>query len=114
MNQAPGTAQPGTYVDSEPVSDVMSLDAQQISIDLSDGTESQKGGADEPLEDDDGLERQSSWRAEEQANDCDLSQVNYRSLGGPVAGFQLPNSGGLEAGATASGVANNRGGGGRP
>ena len=50
----------------------MSADADQISIDLSDGTSSHQGdavvandGADANAADEDGLERQSSWRAEE-------------------------------------------------
>ena len=75
----------------------MSADANQISIDLSDAESSRKE------EEDAGgvLERQSSWRAEEQANSCDLSQVNYRSLGvGQAAISDLPRTGGLEQGAT--------------
>ena len=43
MNQAPTMAQPGAHIDTEPISD-MSADADQISIDLSDGGESQRAG----------------------------------------------------------------------
>ena len=35
---------------------------------------------------------QSSWRAEEDDINCDLSSVNYRSLGGPQV-KPIPNSG---------------------
>ena len=90
--QAPGMQQPGDYLDSQPGSE-MSADANQISIDLSDAESSRK-------EEDGGLERQSSWRAEEQANGCNLSQVNYRSLGGQAAISDLPRTGGLEQGVT--------------
>ena len=76
--------QPGAYVDSEPGSEI-SMDVDQISIQLSDGEDSKRAESEEVAQieqarnDTDPAEAQDSLREDDQFNDCDLSEVNYRS-----------------------------------